>query len=175
MIAHGVVVDGFTPPTGPARPLAARFSSAKGDWATPQDLFDRLSRVYGPFDLDVCASKDNHKCSAYFDLEADGLSKAWAQRMCWMNPPYGRGIGDWMRKAGQEAYIGATVVCLVPARTDTKWFHTWVVPFATEIVFLPGRVKFGGAATGAPFPSAVVVYRPGRAPGQPVVRWGLPC
>lgn len=132
------------------------FSSATDDWATPQDFFDKLNAEFR-FTLDVCASEGNAKCARYFTQQDDGLSKPWSGT-CWMNPPYGRGIGDWMRKAYESARDGATVVCLVPARTDTRWWQE----FATkgEVFFVPGRLKFGNAKANAPFPCAVVTFRP---------------
>lgn len=133
------------------------FSSATDDWATPQDFFDKLNREFR-FETDVCASHGNAKCANYFDKEKDGLSQSWIGT-CWMNPPYGRGIDKWMRKAFESSRKnGATIVCLVPARTDTRWWHD----FATkgEIYFVPGRLKFGNAKSNAPFPCAVVTFRP---------------
>ena len=132
------------------------FSSATDDWATPQDVFDRLSSQWGPFDLDVCASSSNAKCRRFFTKEDDGLSKEWRGR-CWMNPPYGRTIGAWMKKAYEESLRGAqVVVCLVPARTDTAWWHDYAAK--GQVAFIRGRIKFGGHRNSAPFPSAVVVF-----------------
>jgi phage N-6-adenine-methyltransferase len=133
------------------------FSSATDNWTTPQDFFDRMNRKYGPFDLDVCASSNNAKCPKFFTKEDDGLAQAWVGR-CWMNPPYGREIGLWMEKAWRSSLSGALVVCLVPARTDTVWWHTYAMQ--GEIEFLRGRLKFGGGKNSAPFPSAVVVFKP---------------
>jgi len=125
-------------------------------WATPQDFFDRYNGLYG-FQLDVCASPENAKCTRFFTKEDDGLAQEWVG-VCWMNPPYGRGIKHWMRKAYQSSLAGATVVCLVPARTDTAWWHDYAVK--GQIEFIRGRLKFGGAVNSAPFPSAVVVFTP---------------
>ena len=130
------------------------FSSKTELWATPQNFFNALSMLYGPFDIDVCADKSNAKCSIYFDEITDGLAQTWTGK-CWMNPPYGRDIGKWMKKASES---NATVVCLVPARTDTKWWHDYAMK--GEITFVKGRLKFGDAKNSAPFPSAVVVFRP---------------
>lgn len=138
---------------------AALFSSATDDWATPQDFFDRLNAAFN-FTLDVCASESNAKCARFFTKEDDGLSKEWKGTV-WMNPPYGRGIGDWMRKAYQSGLAGATVVCLVPARTDTRWWQDYAAK--GEVHFIPGRLKFGAATTNAPFPCAVVTFRPSAA------------
>lgn len=142
------------------------FSSASMEWETPQEFFDRLDAEFH-FDLDVCATAENAKCARYFTPEEDGLAQEWGGT-CFMNPPYGREIGKWVRKAYEEAQKGATVVCLLPARTDTAWWHDYVMR-AVEIRFIRGRLRFGGAANGAPFPSAVVVFRPG-GNHQPVVK-----
>jgi phage N-6-adenine-methyltransferase len=131
------------------------FSSKTDLWATPQDLFDRLNAQYD-FELDVCATPENAKCARYFTKDMDGLSQEWSGR-CWMNPPYGRGVGVWVEKAYRASVKGATVVCLLPARTDTKWFHDYCLPHG-KIEFLRGRLKFGGSANAAPFPSMLVVF-----------------
>ena len=133
------------------------FSSKYCDWETPADLFEELNAEFG-FDVDVCATAENAKCKTYFTPETDGLIQSW-RGVCFMNPPYGRAIGKWVAKAYEEAQRGATVVCLLPARTDTRWFHEYCVK--GEIRFLRGRVKFlrGGEAGPAPFPSMIVVFR----------------
>ena len=132
------------------------FRSQRHDWETPQFLFDGLNAEFG-FELDVCATVENAKCKRYFSEEDDGLSQTW-EGVCWMNPPYGREIGRWMRKAFGSARDGATVVCLVPARTDTAWWHKYAA--RGEIRYLRGRLKFNGAENSAPFPSAIVIFRP---------------
>lgn len=145
------------------RELAARarrrssvhFSSETAEWSTPPDVFDELHAEFG-FELDVCATAGNAKCDRYFTQADDGLAQAW-RGVCWMNPPYGSGIGAWIRKAHESSLLGATVVCLVPARTDTRWWQDCCT--AGEIRFVRGRLRFGGASTGAPFPSAIVVFR----------------
>lgn len=129
-------------------------SSLTDNWATPMDLFQQLDKEFG-FNLDVCASKDNHKCERYFSKEDDALKQDW-KGVCWMNPPYGDIIGDFVKKAYESAKAGAVVVCLVPARTDTKWWQ--ICWHATEIRFVVGRLKFGGSKQSAPFPSAIVVF-----------------
>jgi site-specific DNA-methyltransferase (adenine-specific) len=136
---------------------AGMMSSATPEWATPQDLFDRLSLSHGPFDLDVCATPENAKVARFFTKADDGLAQEWVGR-CWMNPPYGREIGKWVRKARESADKGATVVCLLPARTDTAWWHDNIQGRA-EVHFLRGRVHFNGHGP-APFPSAVAILRP---------------
>lgn len=135
---------------------SALFSSATDDWATPQVFYDQLHLEFG-FTTDVCASKENAKCSHFYDVSQDGLKQDWTGA-CWMNPPYGRTIGECMKKARETAQAGqATVVCLVPARTDTAWWHDYA-RFG-EIRFVRGRLKFGNATTSAPFPSAIVIFR----------------
>lgn len=126
------------------------------NWETPLAFFHKLDAEFG-FDLDVCADADNTKCSLYFDKETNGLAQDWHGTV-WMNPPYGRGkINKWMKKAVEECELGhvKTVVCLVPARTDTAWWHDYATQ--GEIRFLRGRLKFSNSKQFAPFPSAVVV------------------
>ncbi|MBI1902912.1 MAG: phage N-6-adenine-methyltransferase [Planctomycetes bacterium] len=138
----------------------ALFSSVRDDWETPQFLFDGLNAEFG-FDLDVCATADNAKCRRFYTKADDGLAQRW-EGVCWMNPPYGREIEKWVRKAFEESQRhAALVVCLLPARTDTRWWHKYVLR-ATEIRYLRGRLKFAGACNSAPFPSAIVVFRPPR-------------
>lgn len=134
--------------------MSVHFSSKTDLWATPQDLFDRLHAKHG-FTLDACATPDNAKCPTYYTTEQDGLKQEW-RGVVWMNPPYGRAIAAWMRKAYESAKHGAKVVCLVPARTDTAWWHDYATKGRIE--FLRGRLKFGGGKTNAPFPSAIVVF-----------------
>jgi phage N-6-adenine-methyltransferase len=129
-------------------------SSATDVWSTPQDLFDSCNAVFG-FTLNACALPDNAKCAAYFTPEQDGLKQEWTGTV-WMNPPYGRTIGQWMRKAWESSRRGATVVCLVPARTDTAWWRDYATK--GKIIFWPGRLKFGGSKNSAPFVSALVVF-----------------
>jgi phage N-6-adenine-methyltransferase len=136
--------------------MSVHFSSKTDLWATPQDFFDALDAEFN-FETDVCASADNAKCLVFYSLEQDGLKQEW-KGACWMNPPYGRAISLWMKKAYESSLEGATVVCLVPSRTDTKWWHDYAV--RGEIRFIKGRLKFGDSANSAPFPSAVVVFRP---------------
>lgn len=136
--------------------MNVHFSSKTDLWATPQDTFDALNAEFGPLDVDVCAVAGNAKCARFYTPETDGLAQDWAPSRCWMNPPYGRTIARWMCKAWEESLRGATVVCLVPARTDTAWWHDYAMK--GHIRFLRGRLKFGNAKHSAPFPSAVVVF-----------------
>lgn len=130
-------------------------SSLTDLWATPQYVFDALDDEFN-FTLDVCADESNHKCEMYFTEEDDGLSQSWTG-VCWMNPPYGREIGKWVKKAYEESKNGAIVVCLIPARTDTKWWTDYVMK-ASELRFISGRLKFGDGNGSAPFPSVVAIF-----------------
>ena len=134
------------------------FSSATDNWSTPQDFFDKLNDEFH-FTLDVCADETNHKCEHYYTKEIDGLSRPWIGTI-WCNPPYGRKIGQWVRRALFASVAGNTVVMLLPARTDTKWFHDYIYKRDNvEIRFIKGRLKFGGCKNSAPFPSMVVIFR----------------
>jgi phage N-6-adenine-methyltransferase len=136
--------------------VSVHFSSRSCEWSTPQDLFDRLHAEHA-FTLDVCATPENAKCPRYFTKADDGLSHIWTGR-CWMNPPYGREIRAWMRKAWEAAQTTAELVaCLVPARPGSGWFQDYAM--RGELEFLPGRLRFGCAEHPAPFDSAVVVFR----------------
>ena len=128
------------------------FPSKTDLWETPQELFDKYDAIYR-FETDVCALPENAKCKRFFTPEMDGLKQEWTG-VCWCNPPYGRQIGKWVEKAVKSS---ATVVMLLPARTDTKWFHDWCLPYG-KIEFLRGRLKFGGCDNPAPFPSMIVVF-----------------
>lgn len=137
---------------------SVHFSSASEEWPTPQDFFDKYDAIYH-FDLDVAATAENAKCPRFFTKKDNGLLQNWGGGgvTCWMNPPYGREIIHWMKKAFDSAQAGATVVCLVPARTDTKWWHEYAMK--GEIEFIRGRLKFGGHKNSAPFPSAIIVFK----------------
>ena len=130
------------------------FSSETVEWATPQDFFNGLNEKYH-FTLDPCSTDENKKCEKHFTVTDDGLSQDWDGEIVFMNPPYGRGIGKWIKKAAESH---ALVVGLLPARTDTKWFHEYIYNKA-EIKFIKGRLKFGGCKNSAPFPSMIVIWR----------------
>ena len=133
------------------------FSSNTDLWSTPKDFYDKLNKVFR-FGLDVCALPENAKCQNYFTPDINGLDQEW-NGVCWMNPPYGREISAWVEKAYRSAKKnGATVVCLLPARVDTRWWHDYCAK--GEVTFIKGRLKFGGSANSAPFPNAIVVFRP---------------
>lgn len=134
------------------------------EWATPQAFFDKLDSRFG-FTLDVAATKDNAKCDRYFTKEQDGLRQRWVNSdgspaVIWCNPPYGRAIADWVRKARLAAFHDdAVVVMLVPARTDTAWFHEDVLACEyASVEFVRGRLKFGGCKDAAPFPSMLIIF-----------------
>lgn len=140
------------------------FTSNTDNWATPQWFFDKLNEKH-KFTLDVCASKTNNKCDKFFTLEDNGLKQSWKGETCWMNPPYGKEIKYWIEKAYKEALLGTTIVMLLPARTDTKWFHEFIYePYKKDdgpiinIEFIKGRLKFGNSKNSAPFPSMIVTY-----------------
>ena len=103
------------------QPNSVHFSSERDNWETPQDFFDKLNEEFG-FTLDVCAEDDTAKCEKYYTKKDDAFTKEW-KGVCWMNPPYGRGIGVWLKKAYETSQNESTVVCLIPSRTDTKWWH----------------------------------------------------
>ena len=134
------------------------FSSKTGEWATPQEFFDKLNWRFGPFDLDPCANPHNIKCANFYTEAEDGLSKDWTGHTAFVNPPYGKGIDKWIKKSYDTSRDGETrVVMLIPSRTDTKYWHNYVMK-ASEVYFLKGRLKFGDSVNSAPFPSAVVVF-----------------
>ena len=145
------------------------FSSTSDEWATPQDLYDRLHAEFD-FEIDLAAADENTKCSWFYSKTSNSLKKDWSGQFDrgWLNPPYSRGLcAKFIAKAAEERRKGFTTVMLLPARTDTKAFHahiydasTWRPRDGVEIRFLPGRLKFGNAKNGAPFPSMIVIFRP---------------
>lgn len=138
--------------------IQACLSSKTDNWATPQDFFDNLNEEFH-FTLDPCANEENHKCDLFYTKEQDGLTKDWGGHVVFCNPPYGKEIADWVRYSYEQSQKpNTTVVMLIPARTDTRYFHDYIYGKA-EIRFIKGRLKFGDATTSAPFPSMVVVYR----------------
>lgn len=139
-------------------------SSQKTDWCTPQNIFDQLDSEFH-FVLDAAATDKSAKCKRYYTPQEDALSRSWdVNRAVFCNPPYGRGLKEWVKKAYSEAVLsGQTIVMLLPARTDTSFFHNYIYGKA-EIRFIRGRLKFtdedGREADSSPFPSMVVVYNP---------------
>jgi len=141
-----------------AESLRTMFKSSKFDYATPQEIFDKLNEEFH-FTLDPCASPENAKCKQYFTIKEDGLKQDWFGNV-FMNPPYGRQIKNWIAKAYYECKVERhcnIVVCLIPARTDTQWWHEFCMD-ADEIRFIKGRIKFDGKNS-APFPSCLVIFR----------------
>lgn len=136
----------------------ALFSSKTDNWATPQNFFDELNKEFH-FTLDPCADEKNHKCEKFFTRKENGLLQDWSGESVFVNPPYGREIYNWVEKCYWEGHKENTiVVLLIPARTDTKYFHDFILN-RSEIRFIKGRLKFGDSDNSAPFPSMVVVFR----------------
>lgn len=138
-----------------------KFESAKQDWTTPDDLFDPINTEFG-FTLDAAASAANTRAPKFFTAEDDGLSQDWGENIVWLNPPYGERasrISDWIKKSFSASRGGATVVMLVPARTNTNWFHDYCLKYG-EVRFIRGRPKFGNATHGLPQPLCLVIFRP---------------
>lgn len=134
------------------------FSSTTDDWATPQAFFDAIDAEFH-FTLDPCASAENAKCQKFYTKTENGLLQDWGGEIVFCNPPYGRQIAAWVRKCWEEAKKPNTkVVMLIPARTDTKYFHEFIYHKAADIRFIQGRLKFGNAQNSAPFPSMIVVF-----------------
>lgn len=142
--------------------MKVHYSSKTPEWETPQDLFDQLNAEFH-FTLDPCCTEANRKCPRYFTREVDGLQQPWAPERVFMNPPYGRAIGKWIKKARDESAKpnGALVVALVAARTDTAWWHDYILGPGYEVRFIRGRILFspnGDKTRRAPFPSAIVIF-----------------
>ena len=135
------------------------YTSNSYEWETPQYFFDQLNKEFN-IEIDVCATSENAKCKKFYSREVNGLIQTWTG-ICWMNPPYGREIVHWVKKAYESSLQGATVVCLLPARTDTQWWHNYCSKVdQKDIRFIKGRLRFGGSTKDAPFPSVVVIFRP---------------
>lgn len=146
--------------------LAALMTSKTGEHHTPPDLFRRLELEFGRFDVDAAATDENHLAPAWYTSSNSGLTNPWRVHgspwitRVFVNPPYGRDVGAWLEKAARECDVGCLVVLLLPARTDTRWFHDVVVAGRHEVRLIRGRLRFGDAVASAPFPSMVVVMRP---------------
>jgi phage N-6-adenine-methyltransferase len=134
--------------------MSVHFSSKSNEWSTPQDFYDQLNQEFS-FTLDPCATDENAKCAKYYTQKDDGLSQSWDNEIVFCNPPYGREIKHWVKKASEAK--GGIVVLLIPARTDTSYFHDYVYGKA-EIRFIRGRLKFGDSKQSAPFPSMLVIF-----------------
>ena len=147
---------------------ATVFSHDSDEWGTPQAFYDLLNEEFH-FTLDPCATAENAKCARFYTKEDTyGLiAECWWEACVFVNPPYSQ-IKEWTAVCHEAAmYCGATVVLLIPSRTDTRYWHKWIMR-AAEVRFVQGRLKFGGAKNSAPFPSAVIVFRPGHT-GNPVM------
>jgi len=134
--------------------MSVHFSSKTNEWTTPKDFYEILHKEFN-FTLDPCATKNNSKCKKFYTKNDNGLTKDWSNETVFMNPPYGREIKHWIKKAYDESLKGALVVCLIPARTDTIYWHTYCVK--GNIRFIKGRLKFSNKNS-APFPSALVIF-----------------
>ena len=133
------------------------FSSNSNEWATPKDLFNDLNKKFN-FTLDPCANDENHKCDKYYTIKEDGLKQEWEGECVFCNPPYGREISKWVKKCYEQHFKhNITVVMLLPARTDTSYFHNYIY-HKSEIIFLRGRLHFSDGPNPAPFPSMIVIY-----------------
>ncbi len=137
--------------------IKSMVSSKSNEWATPISLFNMLNKEF-IFSLDPCSTHENAKCEKHYTIEDDGLSKSWAGQCVFVNPPYGGHTKEWLKKAVDSARDGATVVCLIVSSTDRSYWHEIIYPFAQEIRFMRGRVKFGDSKSTAPFASAIVVF-----------------
>ena len=132
----------------------ALFTSKSDEWETPQKTYDELNAEFN-FTLDPCATHENHKCDNYYTIKQNGLKPSWNNEIVFCNPPYSQ-IKDWVKKASEAT--GGVVVLLIPARTDTKYFHEYIYHKA-EIRFIKGRLKFGDSKNSAPFPSMIVIFK----------------
>lgn len=135
------------------------FSSKSDEWSTPQDIYEKLDNEFH-FNLDPCATIENHKCNTFFTQNDNGLSKNWGGYRAFVNPPYSQ-IKQWVKKCWEESTKPNTiVVMLIPARTDTRYFHEYI-NHRSEVRFIKGRLKFGDSNNSAPFPSMIVIFRAG--------------
>ena len=133
------------------------YSCNSVEWETPQNLFDQLNNEFH-FTIDVCATSENAKCKRYYTKNENGLIQDWQNEIVWCNPPYGREINKWVEKAFNESAKGCVVVLLIPARTDTKYFHNFIYNIH-EVRFIKGRLHFNNSDQPAPFPSMIVIMK----------------
>ena len=155
------------------------FSSKSNDWATPQSFFDKLNGVFGPFTLDAAASADNYKVANHYTEADNALVQDWSGNRVFLNPPYGRGLKDWIKKGYEEGQKDdTTVVMLIPARTDTKWFHEIVMPNAYLVYLIKGRFNFSCPGhvenANAPFPNMLILYRKHKLPVAGITTLNVP-
>lgn len=138
--------------------VSLMFSSEKDNWETPNDLFKELNDEF-KFNLDPCATNENAKCDKYYTINEDGLMQDWGGYNVFCNPPYGKEIKKWVKKCYDESKKENTkVVLLIPARTDTSYFHDYIYEKAKEVRFIRGRLKFSNNKYNAPFPSMIIVF-----------------
>ena len=140
--------------------IKVHYSSESNEWYTPKWLYDRLDKEYN-FTLDPCATKESAKCDKYYTIEDDGLEQSWANETAFVNPPYGNAIKYWVEKAYRESLRGAVVVMLIPSRTETQYWHDYIMKYAHKVMFFNKRIKFerlNEETNSAPFPSALVVF-----------------
>lgn len=134
------------------------FSSKSNEWATPQDLYNKLNNRYN-FTLDPCSSLENHKCDKFYTIKENGLIQDWSNEVVFCNPPYGREIYDWVKKCYNEHLNGTKIVLLIPSRTDTRYFHEFLYKKPNiKLEFIKGRLKFGDSNNSAPFPSLLAYF-----------------
>ena len=140
--------------------FTGKFDSVRQDWETPTALYVEMNNEFN-FTLDAAAADHNTKCDLYFTEVDDSMTKSWAPHTVWLNPPYGKGysLAQWVKKSHAESLLGATVVMLIPARTNTNWFHEYCLRYG-EVRFIKGRPKFGGADHGLPQPLCFIIFRP---------------
>ena len=136
------------------------FKSKSVEYSTPIEIVEPLVKEFN-LKLDVCASKENHKCERYYNKEEDSLNREWSMKgNCWMNPPWSRELKKWVIKAYEESQKGSTIVCLLPVRTNTLWWHKYIIDTGAEVRFLKGEIKFNGMERGLWMPCAIVIFRP---------------
>ena len=138
--------------------LDVHYSSKSNEWSTPQWLYDYLNEKY-KFTLDPASDGENQKCSKFYTQLDNGLEQDWYNDSVFCNPPYGRELSKWVKKAFEESLLGDNpIVLLIPARPDTSYWHDYIFNKADTILFIRGRLKFGDSNNSAPFPSAIIIY-----------------
>lgn len=150
--------------------MKVHYSSNSNEWATPNYVFNKLKTRFN-FTLDPCCTKETARCKKFYTIKEDGLIQDWSKDITFCNPPYGRKIGLWVKKAYEESQKGGIVVMLIPARTDTKYFEKYCTK-ASQIIFISGRIKFvqgNNKPAPAPFPSCIVVFKIGTH--NPDITW----
>ena len=162
-VVNGAMINGFQQIHTGGDELAGYMATSKtDDWASPREMVEAWSKTHGPFTFDPCASETNATALEYLTEQDNGLMHPWKGKI-WFNPPYGRVLSHWMEKANLELDSGRVelIVALLPARTDTRWFHNHVLARRHTVQFIKGRVKYGNGKSPAPFPSIIVIMRPG--------------